>query len=82
MESPQPWQAGLQALINRHSTNRDYQPHDVVSELTQRGLFTSHGSERTESYPFSQPLAAYIEALHSMNGFSRDRMPAGERRSV
>ena len=47
-----------------------------MSELTQRGLFTTHGSELTDPYPFSQPLAAYIESLHSMNGLSRDRMPA------
>ena len=73
--SPQPWQADLQALINAHSTNREYQPYDLVRELTQRGLFTPHGSHLTGAYRFAQPLAAYIESWHSRNGLSRDRMP-------
>jgi SAM-dependent methyltransferase len=76
VESPPPWHADLLALITRHSTNREYQPYDLVRELTQRGLFTPAGSERTAAEPFEQPLAAYIESLHSMNGLSRDRMPA------
>lgn len=69
-----PWAADLQQLINRYSTNREYQPYDLLEELAQRGLFHVAGSERTAFEPFTQSIDDYVESIHSRNGFSRDRM--------
>jgi ubiquinone/menaquinone biosynthesis C-methylase UbiE len=74
VEQPNPWAADLQQLINQYSTNREYQPYDLIQELTQRGLFRVTASERTEIEPFTQSIDDYIESIHSRNGFSRDRM--------
>ena len=74
VEQRSAWADDLQRLIDRHSTNRDYQPYDLIQELEQRGLFRSVGNERTESLPFTQSIDDYIESIHSRNGFSRDRM--------
>lgn len=71
---PNPWDAPLQAIINRHSTNRDYQPYNLVAELENRGLFANQGEQRTATALFDQSVAAYIESFHARNGFSRDRM--------
>jgi SAM-dependent methyltransferase len=74
-EEPSPWSDELLALIRRYSTNRDYQRHDLIEELTARGLFQLEGGAQTEEEPFSQSVEDYIESIHSRNGFSRDRMP-------
>lgn len=74
VEQRNPWADDLQQLIDRYSTNRDYQPYDLIQELTQRELLRVAGSEHTEFRPFSQSIADYIESIHSRNGFSRDRM--------
>jgi len=71
---PVPWAAELQHIIDRYSTNRDYAPYDIVAELTARGLFHVRGTQVTAPIAFTQPLAAYIESFHAMNGFSRERM--------
>jgi SAM-dependent methyltransferase len=73
-EQPSPWSKGLLALIVRYTTNRDFQPHDLIEELTSRGLFQLEGAADTEAAPFSQSVTDYIESIHSRNGFSRDRM--------
>ncbi len=74
-EAPSPWTSELQDFITRYSTNREFRPYDLVSELERRGLFALAGTRVIEPEPFSQPVAAYIESIHSRNGFSRDRMP-------
>ncbi|MGH2561932.1 MAG: hypothetical protein ACRDJH_22955, partial [Thermomicrobiales bacterium] len=65
----------VQDVIDRHSTNRDYQPYNLIAELEQRGLFRVLGRQTTDPIPFHQPIAAYVESFHARNGFSRDRMP-------
>ncbi|MEO8551093.1 MAG: class I SAM-dependent methyltransferase [Kofleriaceae bacterium] len=70
------WDPGFQALIDRHSTNTAYQSYDLVGELCQRGLFSVAGNRRTVPVPFEQSVAHLVEAFHSRNGFSRDRMTA------
>ncbi len=74
VEEPSPWTAQLFQLIHHYSTNKDFQPYDVVTELERRDLFALAGTTRTELEPFSQSVGAYIESIHSRNGFSRDRM--------
>ncbi|HZC07625.1 MAG TPA: class I SAM-dependent methyltransferase [Ktedonobacterales bacterium] len=73
-EEPSPWSAALLRLIVRYSTNHDFRPYDLVAELARRDLFTLAGATRVEPEPFTQRLAAYVESIHSRNGFSRDRM--------
>ncbi len=39
-----------------------------------RGLFQKHGEMQTPSVPWRPSIEEYIEARHSQNGLSRDRM--------
>ena len=77
-EEPTPWSDALLQLIARYSTNRDYQPYDLTHELAARGLFATVGERQTAPAPFAQSVDAYIESIHSRNGFSRDRMSAAD----
>lgn len=71
---PLPWQLELRELVQRHSTNREYQPYDLVEELTARACFREEGRRVTVPIGFEQSVADYIESFHSRNGFSRERM--------
>jgi SAM-dependent methyltransferase len=71
---PAPWGDAMPALLSRFSTNREFQPYDLVTELTTRGLFTVHGACVTLPEAVTQTVAGYVESFHSRNGFSRDRM--------
>jgi SAM-dependent methyltransferase len=75
-ELPSPWTAELLRLIIRYSTNKQFQTYNLVEELERRGLFALAGALCTALEDFSQSIDAYIESIHSRNGFSRDRMPA------
>jgi SAM-dependent methyltransferase len=77
-EQSSPWSEDLLTLIQCYSTNKDFQPYNLIAELESRDLFTRTGHRTTEPEPFGQPVAAYIESIHSRNGFSRDRMPPAE----
>jgi len=69
-----PWRAGLAALMDEYSTNREYRPYDLVAELTQRGLFREVGRHATRPVAFQQSIDDYVESFHTRNGFSRVRM--------
>ena len=71
---PLPWDRELRALIATHSTNRAFQPYDLVRELSQRKLFRELGRRSTAREPFEQSVDDHVESFHSRNGFSRDRM--------
>ena len=73
-----PWHEAMPALLARFSTNRDYQPYNIVDELVQRRLFTPLGQERTDPITVQQSVEDYVESFHSRNGFSRDRMAPEE----
>jgi SAM-dependent methyltransferase len=73
-EAPKPWEAALQALVARYSTNRDYEHFELVPGLEQRGYFEPRGRRRSSKRLFTQQREDYIEAMHSRNGFSRSRM--------
>ena len=77
LAEPPPWQPDLQGLIRDYSTNRDYVPYDVVTELESRGLITVDGRARTEAVAYRQLADDYIESFHSRNGFSRARLATG-----
>ena len=69
-----PWSQGLGRLIARYSTNRDYRPYDLVSELRSRELSLEAGRRVTRPVHCEQPTGSYIESFHTRNGFSRERM--------
>ena len=69
-----PWDKAVYNLIPQYSTNQDFVPYDLVEELESRSLFHELGRKTTAPVPFEQSLDHYIEALHSSNGLSRDRM--------
>jgi SAM-dependent methyltransferase len=73
-----PWQADVDALIRRYSTMRDYEEHDLIALLTERGLFEKIGERTTAPTPFTQSIADNIEALHSMSSLARSAMPAAD----
>jgi hypothetical protein len=59
-----------------YSTNRDFQPYDLLEELARRQLFHPEGRVATTPVLFRQSVDNYIESWHSRNGFSRERMSA------
>ena len=69
------WYPDLLQLIVRYSTNREFQPYNLVEELERRKLYSRRSAMCVMPEPFTQPLEEYIESIHSRNGFSRDRMP-------
>jgi len=69
-----PWATEVLRLIQRYSTNREFRPYDLLAELAARSLFREEGRRQTAPLPFQQSVEAYIESLHSRNGFSRARM--------
>ncbi len=75
---PLPWERDLTPIITRYTTNRLYQPYDVIHEIEARGLFEKIGERQTAPVPFEQPLDAYVESFHARNGFSRERMRSGD----
>lgn len=68
------WHRELLKLIQEYSTNKDFQPYNLVEELEKRKLFRLVGSQETASVEFTQTIDEYIESIHSRNGFSRNRM--------
>ena len=73
---PPAWSQSLLELIGEYSTNRDFRPFDLMEELQSRGLYQLKGEWRSSELPIEQTVDAYIETIHSQNGFSRDRMTA------
>lgn len=71
---PAPWDAHLSEIISRYSTNRDFQPYNLLDGLERRGLFEKRGETKTEPVSFTESIDDFIEACHSRNGFSRERM--------
>lgn len=74
LDESAPWWEELLGLIQRYSTNRDYRPYDLEALLAEGGHFRV--DERLETAPSAmrQSVEAYVESVHSRNGFSRDRM--------
>lgn len=66
----------LHPIINRHSTNRDFRPYNILDELAERNLFAPEGQDRIGPEPWRPTIDEYIECRHSQNGLSRERMGA------
>ena len=73
-QAPNPWDADLRPLFPHFSTNKDFQPYDLLKELTTRHLFMPVGEQHTAAYSFVQPIEEYVESFHARNGLSRGRM--------
>jgi hypothetical protein len=71
---PGEWNRHINRLIPQYSTNRDFTPYNLIEELNSRRLFALVGQQETQPKPYSQSIDENIEAMHSRNGFSRDRM--------
>jgi SAM-dependent methyltransferase len=71
-----PWSAHLGRLIQRYSTNQDYQAIDLIAELEQRHLFRVEDRLTTDPWMFRQSVDAYIESFHGRASFARERMSA------
>jgi SAM-dependent methyltransferase len=67
----------LLPLWQRYSSVRNYQPHDLIEELTERRLFAVLGERHCEPEPWQPTIEEYLDARHSQRGFSRTHM--GER---
>ena len=80
-EGASPWSDALPPLYRRFSTNQDFEPFDLVEELTARRYLTIEGQFTDRQQRFTQSIDEYLTGLHSQNGFSRDRMPAAEARA-
>jgi 2-polyprenyl-3-methyl-5-hydroxy-6-metoxy-1,4-benzoquinol methylase len=76
-----PWSAALGRLIQRYSTNQDYQAIDLIAELEQRQLFRVEGRATTQPWIFRQSVDAYIESFHGRASFARERMDATDARA-
>jgi SAM-dependent methyltransferase len=76
LAAPPPWDAELRKLIRIYSTNQDYVPYDIVTELEARKLITVGGRAQTDAVVHLHTIDDYVESFHSRNGFSRARLPA------
>lgn len=70
----EPWAGEVGRLISQYSTNRDFQPYDLLEELANRKLFEVEQRVHTRPVPFSQSVDDYVASFHSRNGLSRERM--------
>lgn len=77
-EASAPWSDALAGLYRRFSTNQDFEPFDLVDELIARRYLIVEGRLTPRPDPFPQAIDDYVTALHSQNGFSRDRMAAAD----
>jgi SAM-dependent methyltransferase len=69
-----PWREALTPVFRRYSVISDWRPYNLIEELSSRSFFRKIGKWESEPVPFTQSVADYIEALHSMSGFARERM--------
>lgn len=70
------WDEKFQSVITAYSTNREFKKYDIVEELKKSGYVTIVGTRKTKPVGFTQSVDDLIEAFHSRNGLSRDRMGA------
>jgi SAM-dependent methyltransferase len=74
-----PWRAELAEVIVRHSRSPGYDPgFSLPDALSAEGLLEITGRATTAPVPFRQPVACYVEDLHSTASLAREWMSAGE----
>jgi len=73
-EVPPPWQDGLDQLIKRYSTIRNYQSFDLIEELEKRHLFQKSGEHLTPPVTSTVSTEHYIASFHSRSSLSLEHM--------
>jgi SAM-dependent methyltransferase len=81
LEAGSPWAGELSPIIARYSTNREFEPYDLVDELAARSCLEVRGRVRLGPEPWHQAVDDYITSIHSRNGFSCDRMTSADMRA-
>lgn len=64
----------LLPLWRQYSSVKNYQPYNLVEELTKRDLFTLEGQRQCALEPWRPTIEEYLDARHSQSGFSRTHM--------
>lgn len=77
-EVPPPWQDGLDQLIKRYSTIRNYQSFDLIEGLEKRHLFQRSGEHLTAPITSIVSIEHYIASFHSSSSLSLERMPPAD----
>lgn len=62
------------SIIQRYSTNDEWEDYDIKKCLENRGFFTNVNEKQTEPIILQQSINGFIESIHSRNGFSKERM--------
>lgn len=68
------WNEGLVSLIRQYSTQRNYEPYNLVDLLTQQGLFETLGEKTTSPVSSTQSIEDYIASFHSRSSLSLDAL--------
>ena len=66
-----PWQDGLRALIEAHSTMTTWHTYDLIGLLRERGLFEPVGEWHSGPKRTQQAVDDYIESYHSRSSLTR-----------
>ena len=77
-EVPPPWQDGLDQLIRRYSTIRNYEEFDLIEELEKRHLFQKSGEHMTDPVTSTISIEHYIASFHSRSSLSLEHMPSSD----
>jgi SAM-dependent methyltransferase len=75
-EQPTPWQASLQALIERYSVYRQYRHFSLQDELVERGHFERRGEYEMPPFDNQQSVDDYVMSWYSRGGLARETMSA------
>ena len=73
---PPPWQEGLMALIEAHSTLTTWHTYDLIGLLEERGLFRRAGMWSSEPVRTRQRVVDYVESYHSRSSLTRSALTA------
>jgi ubiquinone/menaquinone biosynthesis C-methylase UbiE len=77
-EVPPSWQDGLDQLIDRYSTIRNYEAFDLIEELEKRQLFQKSGEHLTAPVTSTISIEHYIASFHSRSSLSLEHMPPAD----
>lgn len=73
-ESSVAWGSALQALVKHFSLMQNYEPYDLVEELTKRSHFNLVGEIITPPVTYRQSIENYIQSFHSRASLSTQAM--------
>ena len=71
-----PWQDGLWALIEAHSTMTNWHTYDLIGLLRERGLFEPVGEWHSDPKRTRRSIDDYVESFHSRSSLTRAALSA------